>query len=331
MQSPQRHEKTQRLETLLHFQDEGGESVRIRTIKPDFFTHEGIFEAEKDTGLPLRLAFIGLWCAADRDGRFKWEPRRLGVQIFPYDGIDFSRVLDALTTRAFIRHYRVGDATFGCIPSWHKHQIINNRETQSCLPEPVDAQGVDASGTREPRVGHAGQGEGKGREGKEEDKKKEEPAPPPFVGEAPITLDGILANCGQYGVRPEVAESWWLANDAAGWIYRDRPLVNWQSSLKRYSNAWVSNDNRSQQKVTRNGGGESKPKLAATPESEAARREEDARFEERKRQIQEAEDLRRKKFQARAEWNRADPETRSQIPPYATPEEEFQYGGLLKL
>lgn len=62
--------------------------MRIRTIKPEFFNHEAIFELEKSTKLPLRLAYIGLWCAADREGRFKWEPRRLGVQIMPYDGVD---------------------------------------------------------------------------------------------------------------------------------------------------------------------------------------------------------------------------------------------------
>jgi hypothetical protein len=28
---------------------------RIRTIKPDFFTHEDLFDAEQESGLPLRL------------------------------------------------------------------------------------------------------------------------------------------------------------------------------------------------------------------------------------------------------------------------------------
>ena len=50
--------------------------MRIRTVKPEFFTHEGLFDAEKATKLPLRVAFVGLWCAADREGRFRWEPRR---------------------------------------------------------------------------------------------------------------------------------------------------------------------------------------------------------------------------------------------------------------
>jgi hypothetical protein len=147
--------------------------MRIRTIKPEFFHHEGLFEAEAETKLPLRVAFAGLWCIADREGRFKWEPRRIGVQVLPYDGVDFSRVLDALTTRGFVLRYRVGDACFGFIPSFLKHQVINNRESQSILPDPegnieetpINTEEIDACPTRAPRDDHAGQGEGKGREG----------------------------------------------------------------------------------------------------------------------------------------------------------------------
>jgi hypothetical protein len=147
--------------------------MRIRTIKPEFFHHEGLFEAELETKLPLRVAFAGLWCIADREGRFKWEPRRIGVQVLPYDGVDFSRVLDALATRAFVLKYRVGDACFGFIPSFLKHQVINNRESESVLPDPegniqetpINTEEIDACPTRAPRDDHAGQGEGKGREG----------------------------------------------------------------------------------------------------------------------------------------------------------------------
>ena len=149
--------------------------MRIRTIKPEFFHHEGLFEAEAQTNLPLRVAFAGLWCIADREGRFKWEPRRIGVQVLPYDGVDFSRVLDALTTRGFVLRYRVGDACFGWIPSFLKHQVINNRESESVLPDPdgnieetpANTEEYDASATREPREDHACSKEGKGRKGKE--------------------------------------------------------------------------------------------------------------------------------------------------------------------
>jgi hypothetical protein len=151
--------------------------MRIRTIKPEFFTHEGLYDAELECGLPLRVAFAGLWCAADRAGRFKWEPRRLGVAILPYDEADFSRVLDALTTRGFIVKYRVGDAWFGAIPSFDRHQIINNREKASEIPEPSLADDSDATPTRDPRVTHASKAEGKGREGNGKGKEPAERAP----------------------------------------------------------------------------------------------------------------------------------------------------------
>lgn len=114
-----------------------------------------LFEAEREYAIPLRLAYTGLWCAADREGRFKWEPRRLGVQILPYDGIDFSRVLDALHTRGFIGKYECEGSFFGFIPSFERHQVINNRERDSELPNPYDCNEIDACLTRDSREPHA--------------------------------------------------------------------------------------------------------------------------------------------------------------------------------
>jgi len=79
--------------------------ARIRTVKPEFFKHLELFELEEETGLPLRVAFAALWTVADREGRFKWIPRQLKIECLPYDNIDFSRVLHALTTREFIKKY----------------------------------------------------------------------------------------------------------------------------------------------------------------------------------------------------------------------------------
>lgn len=132
--------------------------MRIRTIKPEFFLHVGLFDLEHETSLPVRLAFAGLWCAADRRGRFRWEPRKLKAQIMPYDEIDFSRVLDALATRGFLVRYASQGIEFGWIPSFERHQIVNNRERESELPTPpliVVPQEVDASGTRDSHVNDA--------------------------------------------------------------------------------------------------------------------------------------------------------------------------------
>ncbi len=144
--------------------------ARIRTIKPEFFRHEDLFAAERETGLPLRVAFAGLWTACDREGRFKWKPRQLKLDCLPHDELDFSRVLDALTTRGFVVKYAADGREFGAIPSWNEHQVINNREAASTIPEPTENNKVL---TRAPRVDDACltplvqvQGEGKGKEGK---------------------------------------------------------------------------------------------------------------------------------------------------------------------
>ena len=127
---------------------------RIRTIKPGFFRHFDLYTAERETGLPLRVAFAGLWTAADREGRFKWRPDELKLDCLPFDPVDFSRVLHALTTRGFIRRYTANGRAYGCIPSWSRHQVINNRESPSELPEAPTAD-ESVTSTREPRVDDA--------------------------------------------------------------------------------------------------------------------------------------------------------------------------------
>lgn len=148
--------------------------ARIRTIKPDFFRHAGLYDAEQETGLPLRVAFAGLWTAADREGRFQWRPRELKLDCLPFDEVDFARVLDALRTRGHVVKYAIDGQEYGVIPSWHQHQVINNREAQSVIPAPTETSMESDTSTREARVSDASStplvhytGEGKGKEGKE--------------------------------------------------------------------------------------------------------------------------------------------------------------------
>jgi hypothetical protein len=144
--------------------------ARIRTIKPEFFRHEELYQAEIESGLPLRVAFAGLWTACDREGRFKWAPKSLKLDCLPYDDVDFSRVLDALATRGFIVKYASENNLYGYVPGFARHQVINNREAPSKLPKPLESNILL---TRDPRVIDAcptplvhAQAEGKGREGK---------------------------------------------------------------------------------------------------------------------------------------------------------------------
>ena len=140
--------------------------ARIRTIKPEFFTSEDIAFLT-----PLaRLFFIGLWCEADREGRLSWKPKTLKFRYLPADNIDIDLIGQELIDQRLIETYEVDGRNYAQITSFPKHQVINNRESQSSIPEnPEKAQKrIDASGTRESGVKAEGKEgkEGKGREGK---------------------------------------------------------------------------------------------------------------------------------------------------------------------
>jgi len=190
---------------------------RIRTIKPEFFTHEDLFEAEHQTGLPLRLAFAGIWTQCDREGRFSWRARQLKVAVMPYDEVDFARVLDALLTRGFVVKYTSGNRDFGCIPSWHRHQIINNRERASDIPPPPEnIEEIDASNTRDPRVDDACSGEGKGREGKGKEESLSE-----------TSSDGP-ARSGKSKPYSEAYEAFWSDYPRSPNMSKSRAYAGWQ-------------------------------------------------------------------------------------------------------
>jgi hypothetical protein len=128
--------------------------ARIRSIKPEAFVDEELWDLEEDTGFPVFRAFSGLWCHADRDGRFEWRPRALKAGILPYWSGDFSELLDALVSHGFLVRYEVNGREYGAIPRFHDHQYINNKEPPSSIPEPPKSD-VHASVTREARVEHA--------------------------------------------------------------------------------------------------------------------------------------------------------------------------------
>lgn len=242
--------------------------ARIRTIKPELAAHEGLYDLERDTGLPIRFAWAMLFTVADREGRFAWRARTLKAQILPHDDLDFSRVLDAWLTRGFVRKYRVGDEWFGWIPTFTKHQVINNRESQSDLPPIEQADEEDqsvahASATRRARVGHASatrevhaQAEGKeGREGKE---RKEDDA----SGDKPPSAAGAvngnavayipLNDGSQFSVSAELAAELsklypavdvpQTLNEIRGWNISHPAKRKTRKGVMAHINSWMSKE-----------------------------------------------------------------------------------------
>lgn len=118
--------------------------ARIRTIKPEFFRHEQLAELP-----PLcRLLFIGLWTLADRFGRLQDRPKRIKVEVLPYDSGDIDKMLNTLAAAGFIIRYAVDGVRLIAIPSFELHQRFTGKEatTPECFPGPEKAETGTQSG-----------------------------------------------------------------------------------------------------------------------------------------------------------------------------------------
>lgn len=161
---------------------------RIRSVKPQTFTDEQLWDAEQESKLPVIRSYIGLWTQCDREGRFEWRPRMLKIAILPYDtAVDFADVLNVLARGRWVVPYEQDGQMYGYIRTWHKHQFVNHRESPSFLPAPtaftvaaahrqldlpldasatLDSAVPDACATRESPDDDATQARTGGREGK---------------------------------------------------------------------------------------------------------------------------------------------------------------------
>ena len=133
--------------------------ARIRSVKPEFWSSESITCLPRDT----RLAYIGLWCVADDEGRFRAQIGVLAGQLFPEDDdgrevveralAELSGALseDSVRTHGALSEDSVSPQSqpmvelyigpdghhYGQITAWARHQRIN-RPTPSSIPGPND-------------------------------------------------------------------------------------------------------------------------------------------------------------------------------------------------
>lgn len=105
--------------------------ARARNIKPGLFSNELLVE------LPAfdRLAFIGLWCLADREGRLEDRVKRIKIELFPCDDYDVDAGLDRLAAAGFISRYQVAGFSVIEIINFQKHQSPHGSEKDSVLPD----------------------------------------------------------------------------------------------------------------------------------------------------------------------------------------------------
>lgn len=116
-------------------QNGGGlEMSRKRYLSPKFFANETLAEIE-----PLgRILFQGLWCFADRNGCLEYRPKRLKVEVLPYDGTvpDVVRWLDQMAELGLISFYEVDSTRYIQVVNFLSHQSPHPGE-KALYPDPA--------------------------------------------------------------------------------------------------------------------------------------------------------------------------------------------------
>ena len=90
--------------------------ARIRTIKPEFFRHEGLQDLEAaNKGSYVMLVYAALWGHCDSNGVFEYRPRQLKLDILPFLDFKMQDTLGLLVSAGFINRYTVDVKEFGLI------------------------------------------------------------------------------------------------------------------------------------------------------------------------------------------------------------------------
>ena len=157
---------------------------RIRTIKPDFFVHEGL----SDLGIMHRLLFIGMWTLADKKGRMLDRPRRIKIAVFPYDEDISADLVDEMLCQiashkdGFLVRYTVGDKDLIEISGFLEHQRPHHKEPESTLPAPEGKNAVIREGCI--------LGSSSGQEGNQEQSKHDSMVDPSMIQAWPVLERG---------------------------------------------------------------------------------------------------------------------------------------------
>ena len=113
--------------------------MRARNIKPGFFRNEDLVEISPGG----RLLFIGLWCMADRKGLLEDRPKKIKLELMPYDDINCDKLLQELHDHSLILRYNVNGNRYISVPNFSKHQKPHPNEKLSEIPPPSKSNNTE--------------------------------------------------------------------------------------------------------------------------------------------------------------------------------------------
>jgi hypothetical protein len=223
--------------------------MRIRTIKPEFWSHPVIgrlADAEK-------LMAIGLLNVADDDGYFLADETLIRNAIRPFDesSTNTRRALEALSKAGWIavrEHPEQGK--IGLVVNFSKHQRIdrpsaskiacyyNSTSPRRALDEPslLEGKGKEGKGTGKGMDGASPNGSPVSVEATEEAKPSE-----PRSRFKPPTREELNLEAAKIGL-PDVEVDKFVAHYGAnGWKVGKNPMKSWSHALAGWAARWREN------------------------------------------------------------------------------------------
>lgn len=133
---------------------------RIRTVKPEFFTHPEI----ASLSIPARLLLVSLWTLADDSGRMYDQPLRIRAHAFgETDKVNIAKLLDELEDDDRILRYSAAGRSCLYVTGFTRHQAINRPSPSSIPAPPEEAHGAFTEDSHQERKG-TGNRERKGKD-----------------------------------------------------------------------------------------------------------------------------------------------------------------------
>ena len=134
---------------------------RIRTVKPDFFSHELLNELEcSHPDLHPMLVYEGLWTLCDNRGVFQMRPRKIHLVILPFCMFDMEASIKLLEKNKQLILYQVEGDDYGYIPTFLEHQRITGKEKEDGQKYPLPEQVKNQKKTPGKQPGNTGETSG---------------------------------------------------------------------------------------------------------------------------------------------------------------------------
>jgi hypothetical protein len=203
--------------------------MRIRTIKPEFWSHEDMATVSDQA----KLMAIALLNYSDDEGYFRANPLLIKAALFPLSpSINVTVVLRELSGIEYIELCNGTDGKeYGYIPTFLDHQVINKPRPSKIkelwvVPDSSGSTPVDlpsGTGNREQGIGNKEQG----KESVTPPKKKTTRFKPP-------TQEEVQAYINEKGYSIN-AERFVAFYESKGWMVGKNKMKSWEAAVRNWN------------------------------------------------------------------------------------------------